>query len=77
MLKNIALKISLLPIIKTGELEPLPEAPEHIKARVQITIRFYGLNLYERTKARLREWERFIKDGQAVIDDYNYRYFLD
>lgn len=62
---------------KTGELEPLPSAPDFAKYRAEITIRLYGLNIPARNKARIREMERFIRDSQAFLDDYNYRFFLE
>ena len=62
---------------KTGELEPLPNAPTEIKRRAEVTIDLYGLKLPTRNKARLREWERFVRDPQACLDDYNYRFFLE
>jgi len=62
---------------KTGELEPLPSAPDYSKYRAEITIRLYGLNIAARNKARIREMERFIRDSQAFLDDYKYRFFLE
>jgi len=62
---------------KTGEIEPSPHADEQLQYQAKITIRIYGLNLPARNNARRREWERFCRDPEPFLDDYNYRFFLD
>jgi len=62
---------------KTGALEPAPYAAEEERQRAEISIRLYGLNLPARTTARRREWERYCRDPEAYVDDYNYRFFLE
>jgi len=61
---------------KTGEIKPSPHADEQAQFRAEITIRLYGLDLPARNKARQREWERYCRDPEPCIDDYNYRFLL-
>lgn len=61
---------------KTGALEPSPHVDQIMQQRAKITIQLYGLNSPERNKARLREFEHFNCHLTAVIDDYNYRFFI-
>ncbi len=62
---------------KTGEIEPSPHADQQLQNRAKITIQIYGLNLPARNSARKREWEHFCRDPKPLLDDYNYRFFLD
>ena len=61
---------------KTGEVEPSPHSDENARQQANVTIRIYGLNLPARKKARKREWESYLRDSAATLDDYNYRFFL-
>lgn len=62
---------------KSGALDPSPHADDVARNRTEVTIRMYGLNLPARKIARKREWERFHRDLEACIADYNYRFFLE
>lgn len=62
---------------KTGEIAPSPYADEQDRHRAETTIRIYGLDLPARNIARRRERECFDRDLEPVLDDYNYRFFLD
>ncbi len=62
---------------KTGDLDALPSTRTQDRKRAEVTIALYGLNLETRKKARLREWEQYRRDPNPILDDYNYRYFLE
>lgn len=62
---------------KSGTLEPLPNASQAARQRAEITLVLYGLNLPERNRERIREWEHFLRDPHPHLDDYNYRFFLE
>ncbi len=65
----------------SGALIPNPAANDDNKARAKITIEIYGLNSPGRRTARLEQWKSFrarraLKED-VVLDDFNYRFFLD
>lgn len=62
---------------KTGELEPAPHAEQAVQQRATVTIQIYGLNIPARNTARKRAFEYFNRDTSPIIDDYNYRFFLE
>jgi len=62
---------------KTGELEPLPNAPATIRNQAEVTIKLYGLNSKARANARLRELKGFKRDQEKYMDDFSYRFFLE
>ncbi len=62
---------------KTGEIEPSPHATSPMQERAKVTLNIYGLNLSPRNSARKRELEHYHRDPAPILDDYNYRFFLE
>lgn len=62
---------------KTGELNPLLNTSQENQQRAIVTIRLYNLNKLERCKARLKELKAFHPQEGDVLDDFNYRFFLE
>lgn len=62
---------------RTGELEIAPTADETRRESARVSIELYDLNKEARKQARLRELAHFGRDPEPILDDYNYRYFLE
>lgn len=62
---------------KTGELLPLSTVSQHNQDRAKITINLYQLNKLERCKARLKELKAFCPNDGDILEDFNYRFFLE
>jgi uncharacterized protein (TIGR02646 family) len=62
---------------KTGELLPLLTVSQHNQDRAKITINLYQLNKLERCKARLKELKAFCPNDGDILEDFNYRFFLE
>ncbi|PTQ90158.1 hypothetical protein [Agitococcus lubricus] len=62
---------------RTGEIQPSSIASQSHQQRAEITINLYQLNKLERCKARLKELHAFRPHEGDMLDDFNYRFFLE
>lgn len=61
----------------SGALLPNPLASEEDQQRAAVTLRIYGLNLYERKRARIFQRRLYeCRTADMELDDFSYRYFL-
>lgn len=64
----------------TGEIEVSPIAGKQDQERARITCELYGLNSPARMEARkqeLRKWISCREGGDFILDDFDYRFFLE
>lgn len=62
---------------RTGAIEPSPQAIQSDQRRAVVTHDMYGLNSPVRKRARLRELENYQLRENPILDDFNYRFFLE
>ncbi|HRH90344.1 MAG TPA: hypothetical protein PLW01_00340 [Agitococcus sp.] len=62
---------------KTGEIHPISTVSQDNQHRADVTIKLYQLNKPERCKARLKELKAFRPNDGDILDDFNYRFFLE
>jgi uncharacterized protein (TIGR02646 family) len=80
--RNYDFKYFFIRIFSTGEIKPNPARSKAEQERAALTIKFYGLNKWDRPDERFRERNDFLEDqklGKAKandIDNYSYRFYL-